>query len=100
MSKRNSSKKKQKNSTESIGKTVNGKLDITRSGMGFVIVPEQETDILIRPTDFNTAMHGDTVRVKIKNGYGRRMQGEIVDVIERKQTEFIGRLQMNKDFAF
>ncbi|MGZ8523378.1 MAG: ribonuclease R [Chitinophagaceae bacterium] len=100
MSKRNSSKKKQKNSTESIGKTVNGKLDITRSGMGFVIVPEQETDILIRPTDFNTAMHGDTVRVKIKNGYGRRMQGEIVDVIERKQTEFIGRLQMNKEFAF
>ncbi len=100
MSKRNSSKKKQKNSTESIGKTVKGKLDITRSGMGFVIVPEQETDILIRPTDFNTAMHGDTVRVKIKNGYGRRMQGEIVDVIERKQTEFIGRLQMNKDFAF
>ncbi|MGZ8551299.1 MAG: ribonuclease R, partial [Chitinophagaceae bacterium] len=100
MSKRNSSKKKQKNSTESIGKTVNGKLDITRSGMGFVIVPEQETDILIRPTDFNTAMHGDTVRVKIKNGYGRRMQGEIVDVIERKQTEFIGRLQMNTEFAF
>lgn len=100
MSKRNSSKKKQKNSAESIGKTVKGKLDITRSGMGFVIVPEQETDILIRPTDFNTAMHGDTVRVKIKNGYGRRMQGEIVDVIERKQTEFIGRLQMNKDFAF
>src|SRR5688572_383281 len=99
MSKRNSEKKKQKNSPDS-GKTLKGKLDITRSGMGFVIIPEQETDILIRPTDFNTAMHGDTVRVKIKNSYGRRMQGEIVDVIERKQTEFIGRLQMNKDFAF
>jgi len=100
MAKRNSTKKKQKNSSDSAGKTVKGKLDITRSGMGFVIVPEQETDILIRPSDFNTAMHGDIVRVKIKNNYGRRMQGEIVDVIERKQTEFIGRLQMNKDFAF
>jgi len=100
MAKRNSSKKKQKSSSDSAGKTVKGKLDITRSGMGFVIVPEQETDILIRPSDFNTAMHGDIVRVKIKNNYGRRMQGEIVDVIERKQTEFIGRLQMNKDFAF
>jgi ribonuclease R len=99
MRKKNSEKKKQKNSPDS-GKTLKGKLDITRSGMGFVIIPEQETDILIRPTDFNTAMHGDTVRVKIKNSYGRRMQGEIVDVIERKQTEFIGRLQMNKDFAF
>src|SRR5688500_15225156 len=100
MAKRNSTKKKQKSSSDTAGKTVKGKLDITRSGMGFVIVPEQETDILIRPSDFNTAMHGDIVRVKIKNNYGRRMQGEIVDVIERKQTEFIGRLQMNKDFAF
>ncbi len=100
MGKRNTEKKKQKSSHDSAGKTVKGKLDITRSGMGFVIVPEQETDVLIRPTDFNTAMHGDTVRVKIKNGYGRRMQGEVTDVLERKRTEFIGHLQMNKDFAF
>ena len=88
MGKRNTAKKKQKNSSDSAGKTVKGKLDITRSGMGFVIVPEQETDVLIRPTDFNTAMHGDTVRVKIKNNYGRRMQGEVTDVLERKRTEF------------
>ena len=100
MGKKNTSKKKQKYSAADNGKTVKGKLDITRSGMGFVIVPEQETDVLIRPSDFNTAMHGDLVRVKIKNGFGRRMQGEIVEVLERKQTEFIGRLQLNKDFAF
>ena len=100
MGKRHTPKKKQKHSNDETGKTVKGKLDITRSGMGFVIVPEQETDVLIRPADFNTAMHGDTVRVKIKNGFGRRMQGEIIEIIDRKQTQFIGRLQMNKDFAF
>lgn len=100
MSKRHTPKKKQRHSAADTGKTVKGRLDITRSGMGFVIVPEQETDVLIRPSDFNTAMHGDTVRVKIKNGFGRRMQGEIIEVLERKQTEFIGRLQLNKDFAF
>ena len=100
MSKRNSPKKKQKYASADAGKIVKGKLDITRSGMGFVIVPEQETDVLIRPTDFNTAMHGDTVRVKIKDGHGRRMQGEVVEVIERKRTEFIGHIQLNKDFAF
>ncbi|HUM67146.1 MAG TPA: ribonuclease R, partial [Chitinophagaceae bacterium] len=100
MGKKNTSKKKHKYIAADNGKTVKGKLDITRSGMGFVIVPEQETDVLIRPSDFNTAMHGDLVRVKIKNGFGRRMQGEIVEVLERKQTEFIGRIQLNKDFAF
>ena len=68
--------------------------------MGFVIVPEQETDVLIRPSDFNTAMHGDTVRIKIKSGFGRRMQGEVIEVLERKRTEFIGHIQLNKDFAF
>ncbi|WP_276502258.1 ribonuclease R [Terrimonas pollutisoli] len=99
MGKRNSSRKKQKDHSSS-GKTLRGKLDITRSGMGFVIVPEQETDVLIRPSDFNTAMHGDTVRIKIKSGFGRRMQGEVIEVLERKRTEFIGHIQLNKDFAF
>jgi ribonuclease R len=68
--------------------------------MGFVIVPNQETDILIRPADFNTAMHGDSVLVKIKPGGGRRLQGEVVEVMERKRVEFIGQLQVSENFAF
>lgn len=68
--------------------------------MGFVIVPNQETDILIRPADFNTAMHGDTVLVKIKPGGGRRLQGEVTEVVERKRVEFIGQLQVSENFAF
>lgn len=79
-----------------------GRLEITRSGMGFVIVEGEEADILVRPSDFNTAMHGDTVRVRIKEeqGRGRRKQGVVVHVSERKQSEFVGRLEMNKGFAF
>jgi ribonuclease R len=81
--------------------TYKGKLEITRSGMGFVVVEGVETDILIRPNDFNSALHGDTVRVRIvPSREGKRMQGEVVEVLERKQSEFIGRLQMNKGFAF
>lgn len=99
MGRKNSQKKKQKQSTQS-SRIVKGTLDITRSGMGFVIVPDIETDVLIRPNDFNTALHGDTVKIKIKPGGGRRMQGEVVEVLERKRTEFIGRLEMNKGFAF
>lgn len=79
-----------------------GKLEITRSGMGFVIVEGEEADILVRPSDFNTAMHGDTVRVRLKEdrGGGRRKQGIVVGVAERKQSEFVGKLEMNKGFAF
>jgi ribonuclease R len=78
-----------------------GRLEITRSGMGFVVVEGEETDILVRPNDFNSAMHGDTVRVRLKEDRsGRRKQGVVIGVEDRKQTEFIGHLEMNKGFAF
>lgn len=78
-----------------------GVLEVTRSGMGFVVVENLETDILVRPNDFNTALHGDLVQVQLSpQREGKRQQGVISAVVERKQNEFIGRLQMNKGFAF
>src|SRR6516164_7158041 len=79
-----------------------GRLDVTRSGMGFVIVEGRDQDILVRPADFNTALHGDTVRVRVVNEGGRsgRAQGEVVDVVERKQLEFLGRIEISQSFAF
>ena len=81
---------------------VKGRLDISRSGMGFVIVEGTEKDIVVRPNDFNRAFHGDIVRVQIAKDLakGKRPEGKIVDVAERKQTEFIGTIQLNKNFAF
>src|SRR5215203_4745887 len=93
---RKSGKKKAKNFDE-----YKGVLEVTRSGMGFVVVTGLETDILVRPNDFNTALHGDTVRVQVDPiKSGKRMQGAVVDVLERKQMEFVGKLEMNKGFAF
>ncbi|MEO5943911.1 MAG: ribonuclease R [Ferruginibacter sp.] len=79
-----------------------GKLDISRSGMGFVMVEGQEKDIIVKPNDFGKAFHGDTVRVQVDAhaAPGRRVEGKIIDVAERKQTEFIGNVQVNKTIAF
>ena len=103
MGRKNSKKKKtkEKHSHQS-PKILKGKLDITRSGMGFVTIEGMDVDIIIRPGDFNTALHGDTVAVSIKEmkSSGRRMQGIVKEVLHRKRTEFIGTLQMNKGFAF
>ncbi len=94
-------KEGKKKSSEGRPHDFQGKLEITRSGMGFVVVEGEETDILIRPTDFNTAMHGDNVQVRLKEERGaKRKQGVITRVVERKQSEFIGHLEMNKGFAF
>lgn len=80
--------------------SVKGKLEITRSGMGYVIVEGREKDLLVRPHDFNKAMDGDTVRVKVKDTNGKRVEGVIEEVVERKQMEFIGNILISENFAF
>jgi ribonuclease R len=83
-------------------KTVKGTLDISRSGIGFVAVEGMDKDVLVRPNDFNRAFHGDTVKVQIDKHTmpGKRIEGKITEITDRKQTEFIGNLQVSKTFAF
>lgn len=81
---------------------VKGKLDISKSGMGYVIVEGLSKDIMVRPSDFNRAFNGDIVRVQVNKGLSKdkRQEGKIIEVAERKQKEFIGNIQMSKNFAF
>jgi len=99
---RKHSKKKNKERLVNHEQSLNGTLDISRSGVGFVMVENLPVDVVVRPGDFNTALHGDTVTVKIKEQKknGRRMHGEVVDVLRRKQTEFMGKMQMGDGFGF
>ena len=94
------SKKKEKKKKVDTGNLVKGILDITRSGAGYLIVPGVDKDIFIRPNDFNNAFHGDTVRVKVADNHGKRAEGKVVEVVLRKQTEFIGNLEVSTNFAF
>jgi ribonuclease R len=107
MGRKNSNKKKQRHQKSASQSEFKGVLELTRSGMGYVVVKDLEADILIRPSDLNTAMHGDTVKVKTaREKKGRRMQGTVTEVLHRRQTEFIGRLEKDnslspkKNFAF
>ncbi|HEV2355165.1 MAG TPA: ribonuclease R [Puia sp.] len=95
-------KKKNKPSRHKSSRLYKGTLDVTRSGMGFVIVEGRDQDILVRPADFNTALHGDTVQVRVISQPGRsgRLTGEIEEVVERKQLEFLGHIEISQSFAF
>lgn len=101
MGRKNSKKRKtkQKSSSEKVYK---GTVDMTRSGVAYIIVENLDTDIMVRQQGLNTALHGDLVWVEItkgKEGVGR-MQGEVIKVVNRKRKEFVGRIEMNKGFAF
>ncbi len=100
----NMKKKNKHTTTKNTGEMnlAKGVLDVTRSGIGYVVIPNGAGDVLVRQGDFNTALHGDTVRVKIvkENLNSGRKEGKILEVISRKQTEFIGHLQLSNNFAF
>ena len=103
MGRKNSKKKQQqrKHHQASVAQVVKGTLELTRSGMGYVLVDQLETDIMVRPGDLHTALHGDVVKVAIRERKANgRMQGVVKEVVKRKRNEFIGQLQMGNGFAF
>jgi len=95
-------KKTQKHKKEKSHNSYVGILDITRSGMGYVVVDGLQKDILVRPSDFNRAFHGDKVKINITSENNRtgRVQGVVIEVLERKQSEFMGTIEVSRDFAF
>jgi len=96
-----SSKKKNKN--PDAGKEVfTGKLEVTRSGMGFVIVPGMDKDILIKRENMYTALNGDEVKVEVRSyrDGNSRVEGTVKEVVRRKQSEFSGKVEVHPHFAF
>lgn len=78
-----------------------GVLDLTTKGYGYVMVPELADDIFIANKDLNAAFDGDTVEIYVYNRRRRkRSEGEITKILKRKRTEFVGTLQLKKDFGF
>lgn len=91
--------------------TVRGQVDMTTSGSAYIIVDNAESDIYISPKNTLNALHQDVVKVKVLNKPNRehrrgkkqfesRLEGQIVSIEERKRTEFVGTLNVAKDFAF
>lgn len=78
-----------------------GKMDITSSGKGYVIVEGLDSDIFINSNYLNQSLHGDTVRVHqfhiTKNG---KREGRVEEVLERSRTEFVGTIEVHDKFAF
>ncbi len=80
-----------------------GKVDVTSRGNAYVICEELEHDIYIPSRNINRALNNDLVRVYV---YNRRrndkLEGDIIEIIERAKTDFVGVLQKNpnKKFGF
>lgn len=81
---------------------LNGKLEINRNGFGFVIIKsEKSNDVFIAARNLGTSFDGDIVEVELfAKQKGKNIEGQIVNVLERKRKEYVGVIKKSKSFFF
>ena len=78
-----------------------GVIDITSRGNAYVIIEGMEEDVFISNRNVNKAFNKDIVNVYIfPQKKGKRPEGEVVSVVERAKTQFVGRVDLQDKFAF
>ena len=78
-----------------------GKLDMTSRRTAFFVCDELEEDVFIPTNNLNHALDKDIVKVYVYNRRkGKRPEGEVIEVIERNKSEFVGVIDIQKNFAF
>lgn len=80
---------------------VTGIADTTATGSAYIVVEGSDQDIYVAERNAMNVMDKDTVKVRlIHNKKGRKPEGVIEEIIQRAKTEFVGTVQLSKDFAF
>lgn len=81
---------------------IRGKVSGHAKGFAFIL-PEEEgiDDIYVNQSDLKSAMHGDTVLVRVdKRSAGARAEGTIVRIIERGVDQIVGTYEDNNQYGF
>jgi len=80
---------------------ITGTVDMTRMGYGFVTSDDIEEDVFVSARNLRTALHGDKVKVWLfARRKGSRPEGEVVEIIERWRSSFVGTVEIMPNFAF
>lgn len=79
---------------------IEGIVDMTSRGAAYIVCKDSSQDIYISSKNTNNALHGDKVKVNLFHQLKNKLEGEIVEVVERAKTTFVGVIQTSKKFAF
>jgi ribonuclease R len=78
-----------------------GKIDMTGRKTAFFVCPDLDDDVFIPTANLNRALDKDIVKVYVYNRRkGKRPEGEVIEVVERHKTDFVGVIDIQKNFAF
>ena len=78
-----------------------GKLDMAARGSGYIISDDFDEDVFIASNNINKALHGDEVEFYVyKRRKKGKLEGEITNIIKRSKSEYVGVIQVHKNYAF
>lgn len=81
--------------------TASGIVEMQAQGFAYVVSDELERPVIISSRNLQHAMDGDKVRINV---FARRkkhdLEGEVIEIIERAKTVFVGTVQVSRNFAF
>jgi ribonuclease R len=78
-----------------------GTIDMTSRKTAYFICEDFEEDVFIPTNNLNHALDKDKVKVYVYNRRkGKRPEGEVIEVLERNKSEFVGVIDIQKNFAF
>ena len=80
--------------------TIEGYIELTARGAGFVVTDDEQEDIYIAPQNIGQALNSDRVKIRIIKRGKTRSEGVVVSVINRERTQFVGTIEMHETFAF
>ncbi|KUF44719.1 ribonuclease R [Myroides marinus] len=80
---------------------VEGYIDMTARKTAYLVVEGVDEDVFIPTNNLNKALDGDLVKAYIYNKRkGKKPEGEVVEIIERHKKQFVGVIEIQKNFAF
>ena len=84
------------------GKEIVGKVDFVNPRLAYIISDEMETDVIVKAENLKYALDDDTVRVQLFQSRSKagRIEGKVVEVINRFRKEFVGRVEVSANYAF
>ncbi|MFC2115562.1 ribonuclease R [Bacteroidota bacterium] len=86
---------------KSKGGYIFGTVDMTQFGYAFIMSDAVEGDVFVSRNNLNHALNGDYVKVYMyARRKGKRVEGEVVEIIERSRKTFVGIVEVSKHWAF
>jgi ribonuclease R len=80
---------------------ITGTVDMKSTGKAYVTPEKGGEDVFISANNTGQALHEDVVKVYLfPQRKNHKTEGQIVEVIERKKTDYVGVISISKQFGF